>query len=109
MADLIPPMLIKLQADVNDLKVGLAQAENSLKGVDKSVATASAGMTSFVSKMKQVGTTLGVAFAGQQVLQFGKDVVMAASDMNESLSKVGVVFGQSSEEVVPGQRTLRRR
>lgn len=100
MADLIPPMLIKLQADVNDLKVGLAQAENSLKGVDKSVATASAGMTSFVSKMKQVGTTLGVAFAGQQVLQFGKDVVMAASDMNESLSKVGVVFGQSSEEVV---------
>lgn len=100
MADLIPPMLIKLQADVNDLKVGLAQAENALKGVDKSVATASTGMTNFVTKMKQVGATMGVAFAGQQIVQFGKDVIMAASDMNESLSKVGVVFGQSSDEVV---------
>ena len=35
MADLIPPMLIKLQADVSELKVGLAQAENALKGIDK--------------------------------------------------------------------------
>jgi hypothetical protein len=100
MADLIPPMLIKLQADVQDLKVGLAQAESALKGVDKSVATASTGMTNFISKMKQVGATIGIAFAGQQVLQFGKDVIMAASDMNESLSKVGVVFGESSDAVV---------
>jgi hypothetical protein len=79
MADLIPPMLIQLQADVSQLKAGLAQAESALKGVDDSVKTASAGMTSFVSKMKQVGATMGVAFAGQQVVQFGKDVIMAAS------------------------------
>lgn len=100
MADLIPPMLIKLQADVSELKVGLAQAENALKGVDKSVATASTGMTSFMNNIKKVGATMGVAFAGQQIVQFGKDVIMAASDMNESLSKVGVVFGQSSDQVV---------
>ena len=100
MADLIPPMLIKLQADVSQLKVGLAQAENALKGVDKSVATASTGMTSFVNQMKKVGATIGIAFAGQQIVQFGKDVIMAASDMNESLSKVGIVFGESSDQVV---------
>jgi len=100
MADLIPPMLIKLQADVSELKVGLAQAENALKGVDKSVATASTGMTSFINQMKKVGATIGIAFAGQQIVQFGKDVIMAASDMNESLSKVGVVFGESSDQVV---------
>ena len=41
MADLIPPMLIQLQADVTQLKTGLAQAENALKGVDDSVKTAS--------------------------------------------------------------------
>jgi hypothetical protein len=100
MADLIPPMLIKLQADVQDLKVGLAQAESALKGVDDSVKTASTGMTNFMNNIKKVGATMGVAFAGQQIVQFGKDVIMAASDMNESLSKVTVVFGQSSDEVV---------
>ena len=105
MADLIPPMLIKLQADVSELKVGLAQAENALKGVDKSVATASTGMTSFMNQMKKVGATMGVAFAGQQIVQFGKDVIMAASDMNESLGKVSVVFGQSSDEVVAWSKT----
>jgi hypothetical protein len=98
-------MLIKLQADVSELKVGLAQAENALKGVDKSVATASTGMTSFMNQMKKVGATLGVAFAGQQIAQFGKDVILAASDMNESLGKVSVVFGQSSNEVVAWSKT----
>lgn len=99
MADLIPPMLIKLQADVNDLKVGLAQAESALKGVDDSVKTASTGMTNFIGKMKQVGATIGVAFAGQQIAQFGKDSIMAASNFNEAFSKVSVVFGQNAKAV----------
>jgi len=99
MADLIPPMLIQLQADVTQLKTGLAQAESALKGVDDSVKTASTGMQNFMGKIKQVGATMGVAFAGTQILQFGKDVVMASSDMAESLSKVDVVFGQNSEAV----------
>jgi len=94
MADLIPPMMIKLQADVNDLKVGLAKAESAMKGVDDSVKKASTGMTNFMSKIKQVGATMGVAFAGQQIVQFGKDIVMAASDMNETMSKTNVIFGE---------------
>lgn len=105
MADLIPPMLIKLQADVNDLKVGLAQAENALKGVDNSVKTASTGMTNFMATIKKVGATMGVAFAGQQIVQFGKDVIMAASDMNESLGKVNVVFGDNSKQVIAWSQT----
>ena len=105
MADLIPPMLIKLQADVSELKVGLAQAENALKGVDSSVKTASTGMNNFMSQMKKVGATMGVAFAGQQIVQFGKDVIMAASDMNESLGKVSVVFGNGTQEVVNWSKT----
>jgi hypothetical protein len=105
MADLIPPMLIKLQADVNDLKTGLAKAETALKGVDDSVKTASTGMSNFVTKMKQVGATMGVAFAGTQIVQFGKDVIMAASNMNESLSKVQVVFSKSSESVIAWSET----
>jgi hypothetical protein len=99
MADLIPPMMIKLQADVNDLKVGLAKAESAMKGVDDSVKKASTGMTNFMSKIKQVGATMGVAFAGQQVVQFSKDIVMAASDMNETMSKTAVIFGEGFNKV----------
>jgi hypothetical protein len=99
MADLIPPMMIKLQADVNDLKVGLAKAESAMKGVDDSVKKASTGMTNFMSKIKQVGATMGVAFAGQQVVQFSKDIVMAASDMNETMSKTAVIFGDGFDKV----------
>ena len=99
MADLIPPMLIQLQADVTQLKAGLAQAENALKGVDDSVKTASTGMTNFMGKIKQVGATMGVAFAATQVVQFGKDIIMAASDMNESLGKMNVVFGDNAKAV----------
>lgn len=99
MADLIPPMMIKLQADVNDLKVGLAKAESALKGVDDSVKTASTGMSNFMTRIKQVGATMGVAFAGQQVTQFAKDIVMAASDMNETMSKTAVIFGDGFDKI----------
>jgi vacuolar-type H+-ATPase subunit H len=103
MADLIPPMLIKLQADVQDLKVGLAQAESAIKGVDNSVKTASTGMTNFVGKIKQVGASLGIAFAGAQVLQFGRDVIQQAQEAEAQqqrlyqLMKVGT--GATDEQV----------
>lgn len=95
----VDPLVIKLTADVNDLKVGLAQAQNAMKGLDDHVKTASSGMANFVTRLKQVGATMGVAFAGQQVLQFGKDVVMASSNMAESLGKMQVVFGENAATV----------
>ncbi len=73
-------MLIKLQADVSELKSGLASAENAIKGVDKSVQQASTGMTNFATKIKQIGASIGIAFAGTQVLQFGRDVIAQAME-----------------------------
>jgi|694.fasta_scaffold03725_8 hypothetical protein len=103
MADLIPPMLIQLQADVSQLKVGLAQAESAIKGVDRSVETASTGMTNFIGKVKQIGASLGIAFAGTQVLQFGRDVIAQAMEAEAQqqrlyqLMKVGT--GATDEQV----------
>jgi hypothetical protein len=103
MADLIPPMLIKLQADVSQLKTGLAQAENAIKGVDKSVQTASSGMTNFATKIKQIGASIGIAFAGTQVLQFGRDVIQQAQEAEAQqqrlyqLMKVGT--GATDEQI----------
>ena len=95
----IPPILVQIQADVSSLKAGLAQAESGIKGLNSSVATASTGMGSMISRVKTLGMTMGVVFGAQQVMKFGNDVIQAASNMNESLSKVQVVFGENSKAV----------
>ena len=103
MSDLIPPMLIKLQADVSQLKTGLAQAESAIKGVDNSVATASSGMTNFIGKMKQVGASIGIAFAGTQVLQFGRDVIAQAMEAEAQQQRLAqlmkVSVGATNEQI----------
>jgi hypothetical protein len=99
MASTIPPILIQIQADVTQLKAGLAQAQNAIKGVDDNVKKASGGMTNFVGNLKKVGAALGATFAASQVAAFAKESIMAASNMEESLSKVRVVFGEGAAEV----------
>jgi hypothetical protein len=99
MASAIPPILVQLQADVSQLKSGLAQAEKSIKGVDDQVKVAGKGMGQFSSQMKSMAATIGIAFGAAQIVSFGKDAVMASSNMAESLSKVQVVFGEGAAEV----------
>jgi len=91
--------MVQIAADVSQLKAGLAQAEASIKGMNSSVATANTGMQNMIASAKRMAGTLGVAFAATQVVQFGKDVVMSASSMAESVSKVKVVFGDSADAV----------
>lgn len=95
----IPPILVQIQADVAQLKAGLTQAQSAIKGVDDSVKVADGGMKKFTANLKNVASTIGVAFAGTQVIQFAKETIMAASNMAESLSKVQVVFGEGAAAV----------
>jgi hypothetical protein len=95
----IPPVYVQLIADVDQLKNGLAQAQASLKGLDQTVQKSSGVMNGMVANLKKVGATLGVAFAGQQLVTFAKDTVMAASNMAESVSKIEVVFGDGADAV----------
>jgi hypothetical protein len=96
-------MLIQLQADVSQLKVGLAQAENALKGIDQSVQTTANGMTNFMTKMKQVGASIGVAFAGTQVLAFGRDVIAQAMEAEAQQQRLAqlmkVSVGATDEQI----------
>ena len=99
MASTIPPILVQLQADVTQLKAGLAQAESAIKGVDNQVKKAGAGMGQFSGQLKKLAVGIGAAFSAAAVMNFAKQSVMASSNMEESLSKVAVVFGQGSAEV----------
>jgi phage gp36-like protein len=100
MSNAIPPILVQIAADVSQLKAGLAQAESSIKGMNSTVATANTGMQNMIGSAKKMAATVGVAFAGAQIVQFGKDVIMAASSMAESVSKVNVVFGSGADAVL---------
>jgi hypothetical protein len=99
MASSIPPVLVQLVADVSQLKAGMAQAEASLKGLDKTVATTSGKMNSFVGNLKKVGAAMGATFAATQLVSFAKESIMAASNTAEAISKVGVVFEENSKEI----------
>lgn len=103
MASTIPPILIQLQADVSQLKAGLAQAEKAIKGVDSSVQNASNGMSSFSANLKKVGATLGVAFGVQQVVSFTKSVFAAAAEAEGQQARLArllqVSVGASQEQI----------
>jgi hypothetical protein len=91
MTSALPPILVEIQADVASLKKGLADATNTLKGLDDTVGQSSSKMSVFMDKIKQVGATLGVAFAGTQVIQFFKESIAeanAASAAQERLAKL---------------------
>jgi hypothetical protein len=96
----IPPIQVKVTADTTGLDAGLKTAQQGIKDVDASVKTAGTGMNNFMGNLKKLGATMGVVFAGAQIANFAKDAVMAASTMNESVSKVQVVFQEGSEEVL---------
>jgi hypothetical protein len=99
MATTLETLVVKLQADVAGLKGGLAQAQTSLKGLDGSVKTANDGMGKFGASLKKLAGVMAATFGAQQLIKFGKDTVMAASNMEESLSKVRVVFGDGAAAV----------
>jgi hypothetical protein len=100
MSNAIPPILVQIAADVSQLKAGLAQAEASIKGMNSTVATADTGMQKMLGTAKTMAATLGVAFATTQIVQFGRETIMAASNMAEAASKVGVVFGENAQTVL---------
>lgn len=58
----------------------------------------------FSGGMKKAGVLAGAALAGG-MLAFGKSAISAASDVNESMSKVQVVFGDSSDSVIAWSKT----
>lgn len=88
----IDPVVVKIQADVADLKAGLEKAEASLKGLDDSVKKADTGFANFTNRMKQLGATLGVTFAATQVVSFFKESVAAAQEAEAAQMRLATLL-----------------
>jgi hypothetical protein len=87
MAD-IPPILVQIQADVAQLKSGLAQAEASLKNLDGSVEKTNSVFDGFGAKLKGLAATIGVTFAATQVVSFFKQSVAAAVEAEQAQTRL---------------------
>jgi hypothetical protein len=82
---------LSILADVDDLNKKLKAATGDVEG--------------FGGKMANVGKKIGVALAaaaaaaGAMAIKIGVDAVKAASDLSETQSKVGVIFGESADAI----------
>ena len=92
MASALPPILVEIQADVASLKKGLSDAQNALKGIDNSVNETGTSMTKFMDRIKQVGATLGVAFAGTQIISFFRESIAAANEASNAQERLATLL-----------------
>lgn len=92
MATIIETLAVKLVGDVDDF-------EQKLDGAEKQVTSFGDKMTAIGGKMQQSGAlmTAGITVP---LLAIGAKAADAASDLEESMNKVNVVFGESAEKIV---------
>ena len=84
-------LTIKLLANVDDFKKNMNKAEDQTKTFGDKVGSA----------LKGVGLAVGAAAAaaGAFAVKFGVEAVKAASNLSETVNKVGVIFGDSAGQV----------
>lgn len=95
MGGTVVDVLARLRADASGMKSGFAQAEQAAKGFSSKTHTIS---TAIGTALGQVATQAAYA-AGRAVVSFVSDSVNAARDINETVSKVGVIFGDQAAEI----------
>lgn len=83
---------LSILADIDDLK--------------KNLTAGSKDVETFGDKISDFGKKAGLALAAAGAaaaafaVKFGKDAIMAASDLNETISKTQVLFGDASKSVI---------
>jgi hypothetical protein len=79
----------------------LAETKNLIDGLNKGKKESE----SFGDKIDSINRKVGLAFAAMgaaataMALKFTKDAIGAASDMEETVAKIGVIFGESAKEI----------
>ena len=76
-----------------------------IDNLNKSLKAATQDVETFGDKMGKAGKVVGAALAaaaaaaGAMAVKIGIDAVKAASDLSETVSKVGVLFGKTSKDI----------
>ena len=91
---------VKIALDTAELTRGVNSARKSLQSLNKNTVSISNAMSknfgSMVNSLKKVGAAIGSIVAAGQLVQFGKQAIDAASDLQEVQNVVDTVFGSMS-------------
>lgn len=102
-------IILEFEARIKDLERDLGKIEKDLGGVQKAQKqtsnTVGKANKDMISSFKNLAQTIGIALAADQFLKFGKAAINAATDLNETFSKVNEVFKDSAKEIIQWSET----
>lgn len=84
---------------LRDTQQGIDKLDTSIKKSADSQKKSADASNQMSQSFKKMGQAVVAAFAVDKVIDFGRETITAASDMNETLSKSKVVFGDLSGEI----------
>lgn len=89
----------RLDATEAELKQVATEGKKTGATLEKSTKDAGGGFMKLKDQLLSLGATMGVVFGAQEVARFAYDAIQSASDMGETLSKVGVIFGDTAGDI----------
>ena len=89
----------RLDATEKELKQVASEGKKTGAALEKSSQGAGGGFMKLKDQLMSLGATMGVVFGAQEVARFAYDAIQSASDMGETLSKVGVIFGDTAGDI----------
>lgn len=102
---------VQIVADTSGFDSKIGQSARELDNFSDQIRSADKSANKFGSVMAGIAQGVGQSIAGMAVsagaalLQFGMDSVSAASDLNETLSKTDVLFGDVSDTIKEWSQT----
>ena len=102
---------VQIVADTSGFDSKIGQSARELDNFSDQIKSADKSANKFGSVMAGIAQGVGQGIAGMAVsagaalLQFGADSVSAASDLNETLSKTDVLFGDVSDTIKEWSQT----
>ena len=102
---------VQIVADASGFDSKIGQSARELDNFSDQIKSADKSANKFGSVMAGIAQGVGQGIAGMAVsagaalLQFGADSVSAASDLNETLSKTDVLFGDVSDTIKEWSQT----
>lgn len=81
------------------------KAAASQKNIQKEVANTTKSFSGMKAGIASLAATMGLALGVQQIVAFSKASIKAASDLNETVSKTGELFGDSTDAVLRWSKT----
>lgn len=100
MAVEVARLVARLEADVRDFERDLRRAEKRLGGLEAATRKSARGFGDLVAGAKRFAAAAGIGFGLREGVRFMQGAIDKASDLNESINAVNVVFGDAAQTVL---------